>query len=91
MSTVTMSSLASKYKNFLVPALKVKAGGFEVTQNSDYAVEAVEVTLSREAASAASIKLTNVYDVEQRSFVKDVTPTSSWGNWWRSRWDTVPA
>lgn len=73
MSTVTMSSLASKYKNFLVPALKVKAGGFEVTQNSDYAVEAVEVTLSREAASAASIKLTNVYDVEQRSFVKDVS------------------
>ncbi len=73
MPTVTMSSLASKYRNFLVPALKVKAGGAEVTKNSGYAVESVDVTLSKEAASAASIRLTHVYDLENRSFIQDVS------------------
>ena len=33
----------------------------------------MEVTLSQSAASAAVIKLTNVYDLEDRSFVDDVT------------------
>lgn len=71
MSTVTMSSLASKYKNFMVPALQVKAGGAEIVANSDYTVESVEVTLSRDAASAASIKLSNVYDIEKRRFSEE--------------------
>lgn len=73
MSTVTMSSLASKYKDFMVPALKVKAAGTDVIQNSSYAVETVEVTLSKDAASAASIKLANVYDIKKRCFTSDVS------------------
>lgn len=73
MSTVTMSSLASKYKNFMVPALKVKAGGTDVIPNSSYTVETVDVTLSKDAASAASIKLTNVYDIKKRCFISDVS------------------
>lgn len=73
MGKVTMSSLSSKYNDFLVPALKVKVGGLDVIGESDYAVESVEVTLSQTAASAAVIKLTNVYDLEKRSFVGDVT------------------
>ncbi len=73
MGTVTMSGLASKYNDFLVPALKVKVSGFDVIGDSDYGVESVEVTLSQTAASAAVIKLTNVYDLEKRSFVGDVT------------------
>lgn len=73
MSTVTMSSLASKYKDFMVPALKVKVAGTEVIPNSDYTVESVEVTLSKDAASAASIKLTNVYDLKKRSFTSDAS------------------
>lgn len=73
MSTVSMSSLASKYKDFLVPALKVKVAGSDVVGSSAYAVESAEVTLSMETASAASIKLTNVYDVEDRKFVSDVS------------------
>lgn len=73
MATVTMSSLASKYKDFMVPALKVKSGGFDLIGNSDYAVESVEVTLSQSAASAAVIQLTNVYDLEKRSFSSDAS------------------
>lgn len=45
----------------------------EVTKNSGYAVESVEVTLSKEAASAASIKLTHVYDLKKRAFIGDVS------------------
>lgn len=73
MAIVKMSSLATKYKDFMVPALKVKSGGFDLIGQSDYAVESVEVTLSQSAASAAVIRLTNVYDLEERSFVSDVT------------------
>ncbi|MCI9422873.1 hypothetical protein GN277_21120 [Lachnospiraceae bacterium WCA-9-b2] len=72
MAKVTMSSLAAKYKDFMVPALKVKVGGFDVIGASEYAVESVEVTLSQTAASAAVIKLVSVYDLEKRSFVGDV-------------------
>ncbi len=73
MALVTMDGLASKYKDFMVPALKVKSGGFDLIGESDYAVESVEVTLSQEAASAAVINLTNVYDLESRSFYRDVS------------------
>lgn len=73
MAIISMSTLATKYKDFMVPALKVKSGGFDIIGQSDYAVESVEVTLSQSAASAAVIKLTNVYDLEDRSFVDDVT------------------
>lgn len=73
MSSVSMSSLASKYKDFLVPAMKLKVGGHDITGKSEYAVESVELTLSQEAASAASIRLTNVYDQKNRKFVGDVS------------------
>ena len=73
MGKVTMSGLSGKYNDFMVPALKVKVGGFDVIGESDYAVESVEVTLSQTAASAAVLKLTNVYDIEKRRFVGDVT------------------
>ncbi len=73
MATVSMSSLISKYHDFLVPALKVKAGGREITGNNEYVVESVEVTLSKEAASAASIKLIHVYDEEKRRFLSDIS------------------
>lgn len=72
MATVTMSSLAMKYNDFRVPALKVKSGGTDLIGDSDYAVESVEVTLSQTSASAAVIKLTNVYDPESRSFLDEV-------------------
>lgn len=73
MATVSMSSLAEKYKDFLVPAVKVKVAGIDVIGNSEYVVESVEVTLSKEAASAASIRLSHVYDPENRRFCQDVS------------------
>lgn len=73
MATVSMASLAMKYKDFMVPALKVKVQGFDLIGNSEYAVESVDVTLSQTAASAAVIKLTNVYDAKNRSFIDDVS------------------
>lgn len=72
MASVSMASLASKYKDFTVPAMKLKVGGHDISGNSDYAVEFVEVTLSQNAASAASIRLTNVYDLKNRKFAADV-------------------
>lgn len=73
MASVSMSGLTSKYKDFLVPALKVRVGGQEVSGNSDYAVETVEVTLSKEASSAVSIRLTNAYDPKNRKFVSSIS------------------
>lgn len=73
MATVSMSALAAKYKDFMVPALKVKAGGFDLIGASAYGVESVELTLSQSAASAAVIKLNNVYDVESRSYISDIS------------------
>ena len=73
MSTVSMSGLMSKYKDFLVPALKVKVAGKEVSKHSDYVVESVEVTLSKEASSAACIKLSDVYDAKNRRFVSKIS------------------
>lgn len=68
-----MASLAAKYNDFMVPAMKVKAGGFDLIGASEYGVESVDLTLSQSAASAAVIKLTNVYDLEKRSFVSDIS------------------
>ncbi len=73
MANVSMTSLAAKYNDFLVPAIKVKAGGFDLIGASQYGVESVELTLSQSAASAAVIKLTNVYDLENRKFISDIS------------------
>lgn len=73
MAIVTMAGLAAKYNNFLVPALKVKAAGHDLIGASEYGVESVELTLSQSAASAAVIKLNNVYDLERRNFISDVS------------------
>lgn len=73
MANVSMSSLVSKYKDFLVPAMKLKVGGHDISGKSEYVVESVELTLSKDAASAASIRLTNVYDQKKRKFVGDVS------------------
>jgi phage protein D len=70
---ISMASLAAKYNDFMVPAMKVKAGGFDLIGASEYGVESVDLTLSQSAASAAVIKLTNVYDLEKRSFVSDIS------------------
>lgn len=72
MSTVSMSGLASKYDDFMVPAMKLKVDGFDVTGRDDYAVESVEVTLSQETASAAIIRLTNVYDLKKHQFINTI-------------------
>lgn len=73
MANVLMSSLISKYKDFLIPAMKLKVGGNDISGNSEYAVESVELTLSKDAASAASIRLTNAYDLKNRKFVSDIS------------------
>ena len=73
MATVSMASLASKYNDFMVPALKISVQGHDLIGNSEYGVESVELTLSQSAASAAVIKLTNVYDLENRSFISDIS------------------
>ncbi len=72
MATVSMASLAAKYNDFRVPAMKVKAGGHDLIGASEYGVESVELTLSQSAASAAVIKLNNVYDLKKRSFISDI-------------------
>ena len=73
MAKISMASLAENYKDFMFPAMKVKAGGFDLIGASEYCVESVDLTLSQSAASAAVIKLTNVYDLEKRSFVSDIS------------------
>ncbi|MCC8029309.1 MAG: hypothetical protein LIO75_05895 [Lachnospiraceae bacterium] len=73
MATVSMSGLASKYNNFMVPAMKIKVEGTDVVGCSDFAVESVEVVLSQEAASAATISLTGAYDLKNRKFASGIS------------------
>lgn len=64
----TYSSLANKYGNFRVPAVRLYINGSELNQELSQYIIDVEISLSLSAASVAVIRIDGRYDREKRSF-----------------------
>ena len=61
-------ALATKYKDFLVPAFKIKVRGKDIVSALSLAVESLSVSLSLDAANACSFTIVNAYDRASGSF-----------------------
>lgn len=66
--TYTYDSLVNKYGNFHVPAVRLYVDGSDVVQELELQVQSLEISLSLHTASTAVIRLSGIYDQEQRSF-----------------------
>lgn len=70
--TYTYESLANKYGNFFVPAVRLYVNGKELSQDITRYITSVQVSLSLSAAGAAVIHFGGIYDRQKRSFDSDV-------------------
>jgi phage protein D len=66
--TNTYDQLAQKYKNFLVPAVKLKCQGKDLISSLKLAVENVSISLSLDFASSCHFTVANAYDLKARTF-----------------------
>lgn len=64
--------LKKKYKNFTVPAAKLKIGGSEILSMKGVLLEKIQVHLSLQTAGSAEIILSSLYDYKNRSFDSSV-------------------
>jgi len=64
----TYAQLAQKYKNFMVPALKIKRQGKDLITSLKLAVENASITLSLSNASSCRFTIANAYDPKARAF-----------------------
>jgi phage protein D len=64
--------LAKKYKNFMVPAYKIKVRGSDVAASLKLAVESLTLSLSLDVANSCSFTIVNAYDRKSSSFSSDV-------------------
>lgn len=66
--TYDYSSLANKYGNFRRPAVKIYINGTDILTSQNLFLEEITVVLSLTSASSAQFKISNLYDVQSRSF-----------------------
>lgn len=66
--TSTYDQLAQKYKNFLVPTVKIKSQGKDLISSLKLAVENLSLTLSLDFASCCRFTVANAYDIKARTF-----------------------
>lgn len=66
--TYTYDSLVNKYANFHVPAVRLYVDGSDAIQDLGLTVQSLEISLSLSTVSTAVIRITNLYDLETRSF-----------------------
>lgn len=71
--TYEYSSLANKYGNFRRPAVKIFVNGTDILSSQKLFLEEISVVLSLNSASSAQFKISNIYDVEKRSFKSGIT------------------
>lgn len=64
----TYESLANKYGNFFIPAVRLYIDGRELDQDMARNILRVEISLSLSAASMAVIRIGNIYQKEERTF-----------------------
>ena len=68
----TYEALAKKYKDFLVPAYKIKVRGNDLVSSLKLAVEELSVALSLDAANSCSFTIVNAYDRKAGAFSSEV-------------------
>lgn len=64
--------LAQKYKNFLVPAVKLKSQGKDLLTSLKLAVEDISLSLSLNGASSCRFSIVNAYDLKARTFEDNI-------------------
>lgn len=69
----SFQALSQKYKNFLVPALKIKVKGQDVISNLNIAIEDMSVVHSLETAGSCNFNIVNAYDIKKRQFDSNIT------------------
>lgn len=62
--------LQKKYKNFMVPAVKIKIGGIEVTAMKEIHIVSVETVLSLKSAGSVQVTFGECYDYKNGTFEK---------------------
>lgn len=65
-------SLAKKYKNFIVPLIKIKVNGSDLVSKMNLSVSLAKITLSLEGAGMATIMLAGLYDEKKHTFDSSV-------------------
>lgn len=68
----SMEALARKYENFMVPAVRVQINGKDLTKECGAVLESLRVKLALDDSGSADFSLTNVYDMESRTFLSKV-------------------
>ena len=68
----TYEALAKKYKDFLVPAFKIKVRGQDLVASLNLAVEEISIALSLDAANSCSFTIANAYDRKAGAFAKGI-------------------
>ncbi len=64
--------LQKKYKNFTVPAVKIKVNGTDLVDKQQIAVTSLKLQMSIDAASSCVFKIGGLYDLKNHSMKKDV-------------------
>jgi len=68
----TFEGLAKKYKDFMVPAFKIKVRGKDIVSSLKLAVEDMTIALSMDAANSCSFNIVNAYDRQSSSFSGEI-------------------
>ena len=66
--TYDYNSLANKYGNFHLPAVKLMVGGTDILSTQNLILTELSVVLSMTTASSAQFKIANIYNKKNRSF-----------------------
>lgn len=66
--TYEYSSLANKYGNFYLPAVKIYINGTDILAAQKLFLEEISVVLPLDSAGSAQFKIGNIYDPPSRSF-----------------------
>ena len=65
--TVNYSDLQKKYKNFMIPAIKIKVSGTDLVNSMKLAVVSMNMNLSTKSAGSCVITIAGLYDPKSHS------------------------
>lgn len=78
--TYTYEGLKKKYGRFMVPAVKIRMGGMELTSNKAVRIREVQADLSLSHAGSVRVVISQCYDYEQSALNKQVKSQAVLGN-----------
>lgn len=78
--TYTYEGLKRKYGNFMVPAVRVRMGGIEITANKAVRIQEVQADLSIEHAGSVRVVMGQCYDYEKSTLNRQIKSHAVLGN-----------